>query len=54
MLTVSDNAEKSCLVLFGKAARLHHSFNDPAAVEGTDEESGSAPFARCGMSGVLT
>ena len=25
-------------MFFGKAARLHHSFNDPAAVEGTDEK----------------
>ena len=25
-------------MFFGKADRLHHSFNDPAAVEGTDEK----------------
>jgi arsenate reductase len=37
VLTVCDNAKESCPVFFGKAARLHHSFNDPAAVEGTEE-----------------
>jgi arsenate reductase (thioredoxin) len=25
-------------VFFGKATRLHHSFNDPAAVEGSEEK----------------
>jgi arsenate reductase len=38
VLTVRDNAKESCPVFFGKAARLHHSFNDPAEVEGTDEK----------------
>jgi arsenate reductase len=38
VLTVCDNAKESCPVFFGKATRLHHSFNDPAAVEGTDEK----------------
>src|SRR5215469_13757793 len=37
VLTVCDNAKESCPVFFGKAVRLHHSFNDPAAVEGTGE-----------------
>ena len=37
VLTVCDNAKESCPVFFGKATRLHHSFHDPAAVEGTDE-----------------
>ena len=37
VLTVCDNAKESCPVFFGKATRLHHSFNDPAAVEGSDE-----------------
>jgi len=36
VLTVCDNAKESCPVFFGQAARLHHSFNDPASVEGTD------------------
>jgi hypothetical protein len=30
--------EESRPVFFGKAMRLHHSFNDPAAVEGSEEE----------------
>jgi arsenate reductase len=38
VLTVCDNAKESCPVFFGKAVRLHHSFNDPALVEGTDEK----------------
>jgi arsenate reductase (thioredoxin) len=38
VLTVCDNAKESCSVFFGKATRLHHSFNDPAAVEGADEK----------------
>ena len=38
VLTVCDNAKESCPVFFGKAVRLHHSFNDPAAEEGTDEK----------------
>ena len=37
VLTVCDSANGSCPVYFGKAARLHHSFNDPAAVEGLEE-----------------
>jgi hypothetical protein len=37
VLTVCDNAKQSCPVFFGKAVRLHHSFRDPAAVEGTSE-----------------
>lgn len=38
VLTVCDTAKESCPVFFGKAARLHHSFNDPAAVEGSEEK----------------
>jgi arsenate reductase len=37
VLTVCHNAKESCPVFFGKAARLHHSFNDPAALEGSEE-----------------
>ena len=37
VLTVCDNAKESCPVFFGKAARLHHTFDDPAAVEGSEE-----------------
>jgi arsenate reductase len=38
VLTVCDNAKETCPVFFGKATRLHYSFDDPAAVEGTDEK----------------
>lgn len=38
VLTICDNARESCPVFFGNATRLHHSFNDPAAVEGSEEQ----------------
>ena len=38
VLTVCDNAKESCPVFFGKATRRHHSFKDPAAVEGSEEK----------------
>lgn len=38
VLTVCDNAKESCPVFFGKTTRLHHSFNDPATVEGSEEK----------------
>lgn len=38
VLTVCDNAKESCPVFFGKSTRLHQSFNDPAAVEGSQEQ----------------
>ena len=31
MITVCDNAKESCPIFPGGAARLHHSFEDPAA-----------------------
>ena len=37
VLTVCDNAKESCPLFFGKATRLHHSFNDPAAIDGAEE-----------------
>ena len=37
VLTVCDNAKETCPVFFGRATRLHYSFNDPAAVEGSEE-----------------
>lgn len=36
VLTVCDNAKETCPVFFGGAARIHRSFNDPAA-EGSEE-----------------
>ena len=38
VLTVCDKAKESCPNFFGKATRLHHSLNDPAAVEGSEEK----------------
>ena len=38
VMTVCDNARESCPVFFGGAKQIHHSFEDPAAVTGTDEE----------------
>lgn len=38
VITVCDSARESCPVFFGSAERLHHSFDDPAALNGSDEE----------------
>jgi arsenate reductase (thioredoxin) len=38
VLTVCDNARASCPIYPGHANRLHHSFDDPAAVEGGEQE----------------
>jgi arsenate reductase len=38
VLTVCDNARESCPVFPGHGTRLHHAFDDPAALEGTDAE----------------
>jgi arsenate reductase len=38
VITVCDSARESCPVFFGGAERLHHSFDDPAALEGSKEE----------------
>jgi arsenate reductase len=37
VITVCDNARESCPVFFGKAEKLHHDFEDPAALTGTEE-----------------
>jgi len=42
VLTVCDDAKESCPVYPGHANRLHHSFEDPAAVQGSEEERLSA------------
>lgn len=38
VITVCDNAKESCPVFFGAAKRLHHNFEDPAAIQGSNEE----------------
>jgi arsenate reductase len=38
VITVCDNARETCPVFFGAAERLHHSFEDPAAFLGSNEE----------------
>jgi arsenate reductase len=38
LITVCGNAEERCPIFPGVATRLYWPFDDPAAVEGTDEE----------------
>ncbi len=38
VLTVCDNARDTCPVYPGHTRRIHHSFEDPAAVQGTEPE----------------
>ena len=38
VITVCDNARETCPVFFGAAKKVHHDFEDPAAVAGTDEQ----------------
>lgn len=39
LITVCSNAEKHCPVFPGMGTRLHWPFEDPAAFEGSDEET---------------
>lgn len=38
VITVCDNAKESCPVFPGRAERIHWSFDDPATVQGSEEE----------------
>lgn len=38
VITVCDNARESCPVFFGPAKKLHHNFEDPAALRGSEEQ----------------
>jgi arsenate reductase len=38
VVTVCDSAAEECPLWLGKGMKLHHSFPDPAKVEGNDEE----------------
>jgi arsenate reductase len=42
VITVCDHAKESCPVFPGKAERIHWSFEDPAAVQGTEEHRKAA------------
>lgn len=38
VITVCDPAREACPVFPGRAERLHHTFDDPSAAAGTEEE----------------
>jgi arsenate reductase len=38
VLTVCDHARESCPIFPGRTVSMHHSFEDPAAVEGSESE----------------
>jgi arsenate reductase len=38
VLTVCDNAKESCPIFPDHAIRLHHNFDDPATVQGSEEQ----------------
>jgi arsenate reductase (thioredoxin) len=38
VLTVCDNAKETCPIFPGKAQTIHRNFEDPAAVQGSEEE----------------
>ena len=38
VITVCDNARETCPVYFGEAQKLHHDFEDPAALTGSEEQ----------------
>jgi arsenate reductase len=38
VLTVCDNAKENCPVFPGHSKRIHKAFQDPAALQGTEDE----------------
>jgi arsenate reductase len=38
VLTVCDNAKESCPIFPGQTVAIHHNFDDPAALQGSEEE----------------
>ena len=38
VLTICDDANDNCPIYSGHATRIHHSFEDPAVMQGSDEE----------------
>ena len=38
VLTICDNAKEVCPIFPGRTVMLHHSFDDPAALHGPEEE----------------
>jgi arsenate reductase len=38
VVTVCDSAAEECPIWLGKGSKVHHSFPDPAKVQGTDEQ----------------
>jgi arsenate reductase len=38
VLTVCDNAEESCPIFPSKTVTIHHNFEDPAAMQGSEDE----------------
>lgn len=38
VLTVCDNAKESCPIFPGKSVTIHHNFEDPAALQGSEDE----------------
>ena len=38
VITVCDNARETCPVFFGSSKKLHRTFDDPASVEGSENE----------------
>ena len=46
VITVCDSAAERCPIWIGKTNRLHHNFEDPSKVNGPDEASVMANYAR--------